>query len=61
MSGGMAVALYTTLTSLIGGLLLKAQGFLLDGTVRALLRQITQLTETHVLPAIERRRSDATT
>ncbi len=56
MSGGMAVALYTTLTGLIGGILLKIQGFLLDGAVQELLRQTTQLTEVHVLPTIERMR-----
>ena len=60
MSGGMAVALYTALTGLIGGVLLKIQGFLLDGAVRELVRRTTQLTEVYVLPGIERRRSEAT-
>jgi hypothetical protein len=60
MSGGMAVALYTTLTGLIGGILLKVQGFLLDGAVHELVRRMTRLTEVYVLPAIERRRCDAT-
>jgi hypothetical protein len=60
MSGGMAVALYTTLAGLIGGMLLKVQGFLLDGAVQELVRRTTQLTEIYILPAIERRRSDAT-
>jgi hypothetical protein len=60
MSGGMAVALYTTLTGLIGGMLLKIQGFLLDGAVQDLVRRTTQLTEIYVLPGIERRQSDAT-
>jgi hypothetical protein len=60
MSGGMAVALYTTLTGLIGGMLLKIQGFLLDGAVQELVRRTTQLTEIYVLPGIERRQSDAT-
>ena len=60
MSGGMAVALYTTLTGLIGGILLKVQGFLLDGAVHEVVRRMTQLTEIYVLPAIERRQSDAT-
>jgi MotA/TolQ/ExbB proton channel family len=53
MSGGMAVALYTTLTGLIGGMLLKVQGFLLDGAVDELIRRTTRLTEVHILPAIE--------
>jgi hypothetical protein len=60
MSGGMAVALYTTLTGLLGGILLKVQGFLLDGAVQELVRRMTRLTEIYVLPAIERRRCDAT-
>ena len=60
MSGGMAVALYTTLTGLIGGMLLKIQGFLLDGAVQELVRRTTQLTEIYVLPGIERRQLDAT-
>ena len=60
MSGGMAVALYTTLAGLIGGMLLKVQGFLLDGAVQELVRRTTQLTEIYILPAIERGRSDAT-
>jgi MotA/TolQ/ExbB proton channel family len=59
MSGGMAVALYTTLAGLIGGMLLKVQGFLLDGAVQELIRRTTQLTEIYILPAIERRRLDA--
>jgi len=53
MSGGMAVALYTTLTGLIGGMLLKVQGFLLDGAVDELIRRTTRLTEVHILPTIE--------
>ncbi len=59
MSGGMAVALYTTLAGLIGGMLLKVQGFLLDGAVQELIRRTTELTEIYILPAIERRRADA--
>jgi hypothetical protein len=54
MSGGMAVALYTTLTGLVGGMLLKVQGFLLDGAVQELVGRTTRLTEVLVLPAIER-------
>jgi MotA/TolQ/ExbB proton channel family len=56
MSGGMAVALYTTLAGLVGGMLLKVQGFLLDGAVQELLGRTTRLTEVFVLPAIERTR-----
>ena len=61
MGGGMAVALYTTLTGLIGGMLLKVQGLLLDGGTRELVHRTTRLTEIYVLPAIERMRADATT
>ena len=57
MSGGMAVALYTTMAGLIGGMLLKIQGFLLDRAVEELLRGTTRLTEVHVLPTIEGMRS----
>jgi MotA/TolQ/ExbB proton channel family len=59
MSGGMAVALYTTLAGLVGGMLLKVQGFLLDGAVQELVGRTTRLTEVFVLPAIERREHDA--
>ena len=59
MSSGMAVALYTTLTGLIGGMLLKIQGFLLENAVDELIRRITWLTEVHILPAIERERGHA--
>lgn len=59
MGGGMAVALYTTLTGLIGGTLLKIQGLLLDGAVEELVQRMTQVTEVYVLPRIERRRLDA--
>ena len=54
MSGGMAVALYTTLAGLVGGMLLKVQGFLLDGAVQEVVGRTTRLTEVFVLPAIER-------
>ena len=41
-------------------MLLKVQGFLLDGAVHELVRRTTQLTEVYVLPALERRQSHAT-
>jgi hypothetical protein len=41
-------------------MLLKIQGFLLDGAVDELIRRTTRLTEVHVLPAIERMRGHAT-
>jgi hypothetical protein len=55
----VAVALYTTLAGLIGGMLLKIQGFLLDGAVDELVRRTTRLTEVHVLPTMQRMQSDA--
>jgi hypothetical protein len=35
-------------------MLLKIQGFLLDGAVDELIRRTTRLTEVHILPTIER-------
>jgi hypothetical protein len=48
------LALYTTLTGLVGGILLKVLGLLLDGAVDELVRRATHLTEVHIIPAIER-------
>lgn len=59
MSDGMAVALYTTLTGLLGGLLLKVQGMFLDAAVADLLRRMTEVTEVYVLPEIERVKAHA--
>jgi hypothetical protein len=59
MSGGMAVALYTTLAGLIGGMLLKIQGFVLDSAVDELVRRTTRLTEVHVIPTMQGMQSDA--
>lgn len=59
MSDGMAVALYTTLCGLVGGMLLKIEGMLLDGAVDELVRRTVRLTEIHVLPALERTASHA--
>jgi hypothetical protein len=53
MSGGMAVLLYTALTCLIGGLLLRLQGGLLDGAAEELIRGTRHLTELHILPTLE--------
>ena len=50
ISGGMAVALYTTLTSLLGGVVLKLQCLLLDRAVQELLQRTTQLTEVAYSP-----------
>jgi hypothetical protein len=41
MSGGMAVALYTTLTGLITSVLLKLQYFLLDSSLTSLINYLS--------------------
>jgi hypothetical protein len=47
MSGGMAIALYTTLAGLIGAIWLKIQGFLLDNGADDVIRRMKWLTELH--------------
>ena len=47
MSGGMAIALYTTLAGLIGAVWLKVQGFLLDGGADDVIRRMKWITELH--------------
>ncbi len=47
MSGGMAIALYTTLTGLIGAVWLKVQGFLLDSGAEDVIRRMKWVTELH--------------
>ena len=41
MSGGMAVALYTTLSGLVTSTILKFQYFLLDASISKLINQLT--------------------
>jgi len=45
MSGGMAIALYTTLAGLIGAVWLKIQGFLLDSGADDVIRRMKWVTE----------------
>jgi hypothetical protein len=45
MSGGMAIALYTTLAGLIGAVWLKVQGFLLDSGAEDVIRRMKWVTE----------------
>ena len=59
MSGGMAVALYTTLAGLVGGVLLRIQGLLLDESVDEAVRRTTELTELHVVPYLQGGIADA--
>lgn len=54
MSDGMAVAMYATLAELIGSILLKIQYYMLDGATSALFSRAVRLTETQVVPALER-------
>ncbi len=53
MSGGMAVALYTTLCGLVGGILLKLQYYFLDGATEELVATVTEITEVYVVPVLE--------
>jgi biopolymer transport protein ExbB/TolQ len=53
MSGGMAVALYTTLCGLLGGILLKLQYYFLEGGTEELVAMVTEITEVYVVPVLE--------
>jgi hypothetical protein len=53
MSGGMAVALNITVTGIAAALLLKLQYFFLATGVVDLFDKITEVTEVHVVPALE--------
>ena len=53
MSSGMAVALYTTLCGLVGGILLKLQYYLLEGTTEELISMTIEVTEVYVVPVLE--------
>jgi hypothetical protein len=54
MSGGMAVALNITVTGIATALLLKLQYFFLATGVVDLFDKITEVTEVHVVPTLER-------
>jgi len=54
MGDGMAVAMYTTLAGLVGSILLKIQYYMLDGATARVFSHAVRLTETHVVPALER-------
>jgi len=55
MSDGMAVAMYTTLSGLVGSILLKLQYYMLESATSNLFARVVRLTETRVVPALERR------
>jgi hypothetical protein len=54
MSDGMATAMYTTLAGLVGSILLKVQYYMLDAATAQVFAQAVTLTETRVVPALER-------
>ena len=54
MSGGMRVALFTTLTGLTAGMILALQYQFLERQADALVADITEIAEVHVLPALNR-------
>jgi MotA/TolQ/ExbB proton channel family len=54
MSDGMAVAMYTTLTGLIGSVLLQMQYYLLDEATARVFGLATNLTEVFVVSVLER-------
>jgi MotA/TolQ/ExbB proton channel family protein len=54
MSDGMAVAMYTTLTGLIGSILLQTQYYMLDTATAKLFALATDLTEVFVVSVLER-------
>jgi hypothetical protein len=53
MTGGMAIALNVTVAGIGAALLLKFQYYLLDAAIADLFREITEVTEVHVIPALE--------
>jgi hypothetical protein len=54
MSDGMAVAMYTTLSGLIGAVLLQTQYYLLDESTSKVFALATDLTEVFVVSVLER-------
>ena len=54
MSDGMAVAMYTTLTGLIGSVLVQTQYYMLDEATAKLFGLATDLTEVFVVSVLER-------
>jgi MotA/TolQ/ExbB proton channel family len=54
MSDGMAVAMYTTLTGLIGSILVQTQYYMLDNATAKLFALATDLTEVFVVSVLDR-------
>ncbi|WP_026871268.1 MotA/TolQ/ExbB proton channel family protein [Inquilinus limosus] len=59
MSDGMAVAMYTTLVGLVGSILLKIQYSFLDSATARIFAFAVDLTEVHVVSALEGRAAAA--
>lgn len=59
MSGGMAVAMYTTLVGLVGSVLLKIQYQFLETATSRIFTSAVELTEVHVIPVLEREKDPA--
>jgi hypothetical protein len=55
MTGGMAIALNVTVAGIGTALLLKFQYFLLDAAITELFQEIAELTDIHVIPALDTR------
>lgn len=61
MTEGMAIALNVTVAGIASALVLKFEYYLLDEAIADLFREITELTEVHVVPVLEpTHRVDAT-
>jgi len=54
MGDGMAIAMYTTLAGLVGSILLRIQYYMLDAATAQVFSQAVTLTETRVVPVLER-------
>jgi len=57
MSDGMAVAMYTTLSGLIGSILVQTQYYMLDEATQKLFALATDITEVFVVSRLERTQS----
>ena len=57
MSDGMAVAMYTTLTGLVGSILVQTQYYMLDTATAKLFALATDLTEVFVISRLERQQN----
>ena len=55
MSEGMAVAMYTTLTGLVGSILIKIEYQFVESATARLFASAVALTEVHVVPVLDRR------